>query len=162
MVEAGEADTVAFATFLRAAWHEAGPDAPGFSGASDDAIAEITTPEAFAARTGGPEHHMYLAWLRSAVVGFASTHHIDEATVELAGIVVREWMAGQGVGTELLDAACEAATAAGYRNMLVRTETTNTRARNFYERRGFTSAGTAVDHVDGVPVDVVVLRRTLG
>ncbi len=162
VVEAREADAAAFATFLRTAWYEAGRDAPGFAGASDDSIAEITRPDAFAARTGGPEHHMYLAWHRGVVVGFAATTHVDEATVELAGIVVRESMAGKGVGTTLVNAACEAAAAAGYREMLVRTETTNVRAHGFYERREFTSIGTAVEHVDGVPVDVVVLRRRLG
>lgn len=46
LVVAGQAtdgDVDAFAEFFRAAWQHSGPDAPGFAGATDESIAELTT-----------------------------------------------------------------------------------------------------------------------
>lgn len=161
VVEAAEADVAVFAAFLRAAWVEAGPDAPGFTGASDGVIAEITTPEAFAARVGGPERRMWLARHNGDVVGFASTTRVDDTTVELAGIVVRESMAGQGVGTALLDAVRDEAVTAGYGVMVVKTEATNARARGFYTARGFTQSKREIEHVGEVDVPVAVMELRL-
>jgi hypothetical protein len=81
-------DAAEFARFFPRAWREAGPDAPGFSGATEEAILELTTPESFRERVVGPDRRMFLAWEEHEVVGFAATRRIDPKTVELSGIVV--------------------------------------------------------------------------
>ncbi len=81
VTEATDAEVDAFATFFWEAWRQAGPDAPGFVGASDQVIADLTTAEAFAERIGGPERRMFLAWEDERVVGFAATKRVDADTV---------------------------------------------------------------------------------
>ncbi len=70
VTEATQDDVAAFAAFFWEAWREAGPDAPGFAGATDDVITELTTPEAIRQRIGGPERRMFLAWETSAGSAF--------------------------------------------------------------------------------------------
>ncbi len=161
IAEATEADVSAFAGFLRKAWREAGPDAPGFAGATDAVIAELTTPSAISARVGGPQRRMYLAWDGDSVVGFSATTHVDDGTIELAGVIVLARTSGQGIGTRLVAAAVAAAAAHGYRRMIVRTEVTNDRARHLYERSGFTMERMLVEYVADTAVDVCELEKPL-
>ncbi|MEE8331256.1 MAG: GNAT family N-acetyltransferase [Acidimicrobiia bacterium] len=161
VAEATDADVAAFATFFREAWKQAGPGALGFVGASDQVIAELTAPEAVLERIGGPDRRMFLAWEGGRVVGFAATKRIDAATVELAGIIVLQTMAGGGVGTRLVEEALNSARGEGYRKMIVRTETTNERARAFYERRGFIGTGSTTEQVEGTAVEVWELAREI-
>jgi ribosomal protein S18 acetylase RimI-like enzyme len=161
VTEATTADVAAFAAFFWEAWRQAGPDAPGFVGASDQVVAELTTPEAFVARIGGPERRMFLAWEKQHVVGFAATKRVDADTVELAGIIVMEAISGRGAGTGLVEAAVGAMGTAGFRSMIVRTETANDRAKAFYEACEFTVTGSTTEHVEGATVEVWELTRSL-
>lgn len=159
--EAAGEDAVAFAAFLLEAWRQAGPDAPGFTGADEATIRQLGEPEEFAARVAGPDRRMFLAWDEGDVVGFAATRRVDARQVELSGIVVLASHAGRGVGTSLVGAAFDAARREGYREMIVKTETDNQGARRFYERLGFIE--TRVDHevVDGTTFEVCVLSTAL-
>jgi len=159
--EATSDDVDAFATFFRAAWREAGPEAPGFAGATDQVIEELTTREAILDRLGGPERRLYLAWSSAEVVGFAATRRLDEHTIELAGIIVLGRAAGRGIGTKLVGAAIDAARQEGEKRMIVRTETTNDTAQAFYRRCGFSMVGASVEDVDGTAVPVVELAMSL-
>ncbi len=163
--EAGAGDIDAVAGFFRSAWREAGPDAPGFAGATDEIIDELVSDDVLTERILGDGHHMYVAVVDGArgpeVVGFAATREVDTATVELAGIVVLRSHAGRGLGSALVDMAI-ARSAGSYGRMLVRTETTNDGARAFYERCGFRVTATAVEQVDDVAVEVWELERDLG
>lgn len=161
VTEAAYDDVGAFASFFWTAWRQAGPDAPGFAGASDEVIAELTTTEAIQQRIGGPERRMFLAWEDQRVVGFAATKRIDADTVELAGIIVLEDASGMGVGTQLVEGAVLAAGNEGYRTMIVRTEIGNLRAQTFYEGLMFTLVGRGVEHVEGSGVEVWELTRTI-
>jgi ribosomal protein S18 acetylase RimI-like enzyme len=161
VAEAIPAHAAAFAAFFRAAWRQAGPDAPGFAGATEEVIDELTTPDAFAVRIGGPVRRMFLAWEAEAVVGFAATTRVDATEAELAGIIVLESATGRGVGGALVEAAATAMAEAGHRAMVVRTEVTNERARGFYEHHGFALTGTDIEHVNELAVEVAVLRRKL-
>jgi ribosomal protein S18 acetylase RimI-like enzyme len=161
VAEATDGDVDAFAAFFCEAWRQAGPDAPGFTGATDDVIAELTAPAAVRERIGGPERRMFLAWEGDRVVGFSATRHIDDATVELAGIIVLEAMAGRGVGSHLVTATVASAREASYRTMIVRTELTNDRAIGFYEHCGFTVARSAIEHLDDGEVEVCELAMEL-
>lgn len=159
--EASERDIDAFADFFVTAWRQSGPNAPGFAGATDEVIAELTTRDAICERIGGPERRMLLAWQDERVVGFAATRRIDVDSVELAGIIVLPSSAGRGIGTALVDEALRLMKDEPYRSMIVRTETTNDLARAFYEARGFTLARVAVEHVEDFSVEVCELSRDL-
>jgi ribosomal protein S18 acetylase RimI-like enzyme len=159
--EASEVDVDAFAEFFVAAWRQSGPDAPGFVGATDEVIAELTTRDAVRERIGGPDRRMFLAWADDCVVGFPATKRINVDTVELAGIIVLPSYAGRGVGTELVDEALLGMRGDLYRSMIVRTETTNDLARAFYEARGFLLERVTVENVDDISVDVWELSRDL-
>jgi ribosomal protein S18 acetylase RimI-like enzyme len=161
IIEATESDTAAFARFFLAAWREAGPKAPGFAGATEEVIAELTTVEAVRARVGGPDRRMFLAWHARRVVGFAATKRICDDSVELSGIIVLESQAGLGIGTALVEAGMAAARQDGYREMIVKTETTNARARTFYERTGFHAVGVESEQVGADLVEVSRLSRLL-
>jgi ribosomal protein S18 acetylase RimI-like enzyme len=154
-------DAEAIASFLAAAWLEAGPDGPGFTGPTPAVIAEIATPEAMRARIGKDGRRIFLASSGAGVVGFAATRLIDAATVELAGIIVRRAAAGRGTGTGLVELALDAARRDGLDLMVVRTERTNDRAIRFYRARGFEPAAQSVEAVGDVEVPVVELSVRL-
>lgn len=131
ITEAAAEDAADFAEFFRSAWSEPGPDAPGFTGASDQVIDEITAPEAFRSRVGGPDRRIFLARDGDRVAGFSSTRRASEEEVELSGIIVLRSFEGLGIGTGLIEASIGVAKHDGHRVMIVKTETTNTRARRF-------------------------------
>jgi ribosomal protein S18 acetylase RimI-like enzyme len=159
--EAIDADGDAFAVFFREAWEQSGPEAPGFVGATDEVIDELTTLEAFRDRVGGPDRRMFLAWDRDRVVGFAATRRVDDTTVELAGIIVLPVTAGRGVGSALLAAAVATARDDEYREMTVLTESSNDRARAFYEAHEFVVGASTTEPVEGTPVELSSFTRNL-
>lgn len=159
--EATERDVAAFATFFREAWQEAGPDAPGFAGATEEVIRELTTREAILERIGGPDRRMFLARQGGRVVGFSATKRIDDVTAELAGVVVLQSIVGRGIGTPLVERAVQVAADDGCVRMVVRTETTNDRALRFYQARGFTLTGSMTELVEDEPVEVWELVHDL-
>lgn len=142
-------------------WDEAGPDAPGFSGATEDVIAEIAQPDAIRARIGGPERRMFLAYQGDTAVGFAATRAHTDSEVELAGIVVLQSMVGKGIGTPLVEIAVRTARDLGYSSMTVRTEVDNERALTFYKARGFHLTGESTAEVEGASYAVSLLSMDL-
>lgn len=159
--EAAPSDAAAIGAFMVAAWRAAGPGAPGYSGATDDVMAEITTEAAIAARIAPPERRMFVARSDGRVVGFAAIRHMNETDVELAGIIVAPDVTGRGIGSRLLAAVLPAARAAGYRRMLVRTETDNETAVAFYERHGFTRTRQTEQSVEGTEIAVWELAKVV-
>lgn len=161
VTEATHEDVTAISAFFNEAWRQAGPDTPGFAGADDDVIAEISAPETIKERIGGPERRMFLARLDRTVVGFSASRRLTAETVELAGIVVLQSMVGQGIGRPLAEATIEAARSRGFRRMTVSTEVDNDRALGFYQTLGFTPTAVSETVVEGVPVEVQNLELTL-
>ncbi|HEX6301477.1 MAG TPA: GNAT family N-acetyltransferase [Acidimicrobiia bacterium] len=159
--EATVGDGDGFAEFFVAAWRGAGPDTPGFTGASEEAVAEIAASESFQERIGGPDRRMFLAWERDRVVGFCATRRLTDDLVELSGNIVFRSRAGLGIGSALIEAAIAAAREDGYREMIVKTETTNDQAAGFYEARGFAIAGVETEDVDDVSIEVWRLSRPI-
>lgn len=155
------ADIDAFASFLRTAWDEAGPDAPGFAGATEEVIAELTQPELIRQRIEGVGRRMYVAVESGRVVGFAATRRIAVRAIELAGVVVLQSRTGSGIGTRLLDLVATETRDSGYERMRVLTETTNDRARAFYEANDFTLARATTEQAEGTTVGVWELWRVL-
>jgi ribosomal protein S18 acetylase RimI-like enzyme len=158
--EATLADVEEMGAFIRTLWEAAGPQAPGLTGATDEVIAEISSPDALRERVGGPERRVFLARVGPEVVGFAATRRLDPASVELAGIMVHPDRRG-GVGMPLLEAAVRAARQSGYRRMVVHTETDNDGALRFYRKAGFTPLRRLDVDVEGHKVDVWKLERDL-
>jgi ribosomal protein S18 acetylase RimI-like enzyme len=159
--EATTDDVAAIAEFFQEAWRQAGPEAPGFAGATKEVIAEIAAPEAIAARLGGPQRRMFIAWVDDRVVGFAATRHLMGEAIELAGVIVLRSLIGGGVGSALFRAAADSARENEYRKMTVSTETGNKRALRFYERCGFTIVGTSTTDAAGTDIEVWNLEMEL-
>lgn len=159
--EASVADVDAFARFLNEVWAEAGPDAPGFAGVTDDVMTELTARDAMLDRFEDPDRDVFLAREGDRVVGFAATRVLGEEAVELAGIIVAPSAEGRGVGAALVEAARRRAVANGHSTMIVRTETSNERALAFYRHRGFTPVRTTVENVEGLAVDVSELEARI-
>lgn len=154
-------DAAAVAVLLRALWSEAGPDAPGFAGTTDEIIDELTRPEAIAQRIAGPGRHLYLGGDQSGWLGFAATREAGSATCELAGILVLERGSRRGLGIALLAAAVEGARRDGHERIVVHTEERNERALGFYEASGFRRIGNRTEDVAGTEVAVVELEMGL-
>ena len=161
VAEASEEDIAAIADFLLAMWEEAGPDAPGLAGATDEIISEIAKAESIRARIGGPERRMYVAYAESSIVGFAATRKTSTSQIELAGIMVLPSMVGRHIGSPLLTAAIDGARALGFHRMTVSTEVDNERALGFYEARGFIIVGESAADVAGTEVPVTDLALEL-
>lgn len=159
--EAGEPDADAIGLFLWTLWEKAGTDAPGLAGATEEIITEIADPIAVRSRLGGPERRIFIASQGDDVVGFAATRRLDDAAVELAGIMVLPSLTGRGIGTPLVEAAAERAREQGFETMTVSTETDNEGAIAFYEARGFVGSGRSVVEVEGTSVSVVELELAL-
>jgi ribosomal protein S18 acetylase RimI-like enzyme len=162
MVRIAEAmvdDVDAISRFFWSAWEIAGPDAPGWAGAASEVIEELAAPASLAARVGGPERRMFLAWDDGEVVGFAATHRGGGPDAELAGIVVREDRTGEGIGGPLLAAADAALAAEGVERVLVETEADNARAIGFYQKHGFEVSGETVREVGGQALRLCILAR---
>ena len=159
--EAADTDLDAVAAFFWEGWRQAGPDAPGWSGATEDVMAELTDPETLRAQIGGPGRRMFLAWEDGRVIAFAATRMMTPAVVEVAGIVVLQYALGRGVGSPLLETAVAASREAGFEQMVVRTEADNDRAAGFYRSRGFTDDGAVTEVVEGIELDVLQFSRDL-
>jgi GNAT superfamily N-acetyltransferase len=71
----------------------------------------------------------------------------DSATGEIVRLYTHPRGWGRGAGSALLARAVAALRAAGRRRAWLNTEARNERARQFYERRGWRSDGTARDRI---------------
>lgn len=159
--EAQDDDVQAISAFFMEAWRQAGPGAPGFSGANDEVIAEISAPEAVRARIGGPERRMFLARQQGSVVGFCASRRLTAETVELAGVVVLQSMVGRHIGTPLVEAAIASARDHEFQRMTVSTEIDNERAQGFYRALGFEATSESSSEVEGVEVRIQHLELAL-
>jgi len=114
-----------------------------------------------------PEQYL-VAELGGRVVGYVrqvpptplpSNRHIRQ----IQGLGVLPGARGRGVGDALVEAACDAARAAGARRMTLRVLAHNAPARRLYERRGFRVEGVLPEEflLDGEYVDDVWMGRSL-
>ena len=153
------ADAKALGEFFMRAWKEAGPGALGFTGATEEAIKEISTEKFLAGRLVSPNVRMLVAVAGSEVVGFASLRSEEGRSVELSGIVVLQSSSGAGVGTRLIRKSSALASKLGFMAITVRTEAFNKRAIGFYRKNGFTEAGRTTEKVGRARVELQVLRK---
>jgi ribosomal protein S18 acetylase RimI-like enzyme len=147
--------------FFTEAWSESGPEALGFTGATDEAIREIASEEFLSRRLTSINTRIMVAEERGRIVGFASVRRLGKTNAELSGIVVLKTMSGKGIGTRLVRKACETARRQGYRNVIVKTEAFNKRAIGFYKKNGFTESSKITEKVGRMKVPLQILERRL-
>ncbi len=155
------ADARALGEFFTCAWRESGPGALGFTGATDEAVKEISSERFLMERLASPKVRILIATADSEVVGFASLRSEEEGRVELSGVVVMQSASGQGVGTRLIRKSLALAARLGFRTISVRTEVFNKKAIGFYKKNGFTETGKATEKVGRTRVELQVLQKVL-
>jgi ribosomal protein S18 acetylase RimI-like enzyme len=148
-------------SFVLEAWRLAGPDALGWTGANDDNVQEIASESFLHGFIGKPDLRVFISKTRGKVVGFCAVRKINDRSVELAGIIVRQDQLGKGVGTELFERAREEAVKSGFTTMRVKTESTNDRARSFYRSKGFAEEEQIAEEIRGTKVNLAVLKLNL-
>ena len=161
MSVASSSDIRSLGDFILGAWRKAGPRAWGWTGATDASIHELASAKYLQQLTTNPNVKILLARDRTRILGFAASRKVDDRRIELAGIIVSESETGTGIGTALMNASLESALAGGFEEMIVKTETFNTRAIGFYEAKGFRRTGTESEEVEGKSVSLAVLKRKL-
>jgi len=157
----GSGDIDLITTFIREAWKEAGPGALGWSGATQEDIAEISSPAFLRELAQDPEADFFVAKDGGKVVGMAVNRARSASEVELSGIIVMQRLVGRGIGSGLLMKSEEAAMARGAGRLKVKTEVENLRALAFYVGKGFRKGGESLERVGKVEVRTVVLRKKL-
>ena len=143
------------------AWKEAGPGALGFTGATEEAMKEISSERFLAERLASPNVKMLIATAGRDVLGFASLRSEGKRNVELSGIVVLQSTSGLGIGTRLVRKSLALAARLGFRTVTVRTEAFNRRAIGFYRKNGFTESGKTTEKVGRTRVQLQILQKTL-
>jgi len=147
--------------FFMEAWHEAGPGALGFTGATNEVMLELSSEESLKAKLANRDLKIFVAEEADRILGFASLKKIDSVVAELSGIVVLQSLVGRGVGTELFKVVREFAVAEGYRKIVVETELFNEIAIAFYKKLGFVRSTEKIEHVEGTEAKLMVLERSL-
>ena len=100
---------------------------------------------------------VFIALNEGQVVGFSSNRRLGDDLAELSGIVVLESITGIGIGGRLLEHSIEAAKGDRYKGMVVKTESFNERAVDFYLRNGFRREATIKENIEGSKVKLVKL-----
>ncbi|WP_321474605.1 GNAT family N-acetyltransferase [uncultured Paludibaculum sp.] len=110
------------------------------------------------ARCRGPEFHVLMARESGQPLGFLLLHPTGVAgSPYIAAIATSASVRGRGIGSMLLDAAEQWIPAA--RHIFLCVSSFNTRARQLYERRGYTQAGEFPDYVIQGASEILMHKR---
>jgi ribosomal protein S18 acetylase RimI-like enzyme len=161
IIELNASDIPQLKSFVLEAWRLAGPSALGWTGATDENIEEIASESFLRGFVGNPDLKVFISKTKEKVVGFCAIRKIDNLSVELAGIVVRQDQLGKGIGKDLFEIAKKEAVKLGFSTMLVKTESANQRALSFYRSHGFAEKKHVVEELNSVKVDLTVLKLDL-
>jgi GNAT superfamily N-acetyltransferase len=131
-------------------------------------VLQMLSPEATAAALARDDQRLIVAEREGHLLGFAhwrpgAAHEGVPARrpAELFRLYVLQRFAGLGLGTRLLRAAEEAATATGADTMWLTAWAGNERARAFYPRRGYTDVGTTAYVIEGIAYENRLFVRSL-
>jgi ribosomal protein S18 acetylase RimI-like enzyme len=147
--------------FFKEAWKEAGPDALGWTGASEETISEISSTTFLSELLNREDTWIFISRVENIVVGFASTRTVKTGLIELSGVIIRESWTGKGVGRELLDYVISSSRKYGFTEMVVKTEVTNERAIGFYKSMGFIESGVVTENITSSKVQLKLLKLIL-
>jgi ribosomal protein S18 acetylase RimI-like enzyme len=148
-------------SFILRAWRLAGSSALGWAGATEENITEIASESFLQGLIGDPNLKVFISKIGEEVVGFCAIRKMDSKLLELAGIIVREDQTGKGIGNNLLEMAKKEAVKLGFTTMSVKTEAINKRALSFYIRKGFVEQEQVVEKLNGIEVNLAVLKLDL-
>jgi GNAT superfamily N-acetyltransferase len=154
-------DAVTLGNFFVQAWREAGTEALGFTGATEENIEEIASKEFLTRSLKNPRMRIVIAKRGRRILGFASLRLMRRGKAELSGVVVRESEVGKGLGTRLVTKASDVAIELGITRMIVKTEVFNRRAIRFYVKNGFVKTARATERVGKTTVPAQVLEKNL-
>jgi ribosomal protein S18 acetylase RimI-like enzyme len=157
----GKQDLAATSSFVKEAWRQAGPGAPGWSGTTQADIDEISSLPFLRELAKNPDEDFFIAKDGEKIVGMAVNKKVDESTLELTGIIVLRDHLGQGFGTGLAMMAEGAVVRRGAKRMIVMTEAKNLRALALYQSRGFVKVRTGSQMVGKVKVRLAWLTKEL-
>ncbi len=104
-------------------------------------LARAYKPENLADGIGAPGHWFYVGEVGEDVVGFGHflrRYHPNHSRAELVRLYVLPGYQSMGIGTLILKTGFAALAEAGIEQCFVSVQATNTAARKFYERHGFT------------------------
>ena len=110
---------------------------------------------------GRSDAELWVADLDGEVAGYAILWRILKDG-ELASIVVREELRGQGIGSALLVWMLGVAERAGVRNLYLEARESNQGALRLYRGCGFEEVGVRERHYEHPQEDALVLKVTLG
>jgi ribosomal protein S18 acetylase RimI-like enzyme len=151
----------ALGRFVLDAWSRAGPQALGWTGATEDTIHEISSEQYLMELVSDPKLKLFVTEQNGEITGFAANRVQDASTIELAGIIVRDDLLGKGIGSLLISRCIGSARDAGFSSMVVKTETSNERAISFYMKRGFARLGNVVETVGNSKLELATLKLVL-
>ena len=159
--EAQREDIEGLRKFILKAWDEAGPEAFGWSGASEETISHITTFNFLKELIDNDGVRVFISLDGDEVIGFSTYRGIGDDLVELSGIVVLESRTGIGIGSSLLELTVSMAREDGFSSMVVKTESFNDRAIGFYMSKRFKQGEIVEEDVEGTSVKLMTLRLSL-
>ncbi len=154
-------DAAPLGAFLVQSWKEVGPEALGFTGATDEAIKEIASEDFLRRRLSSARNRIVVAEAEGRILGFASVRRLEEGKGELSGIAVLKSELGGGLAAGLLRKAFEAAAKLGVNVLIVKTEVLDEKAIRFYEENGFTRSARTVEKVGREKLSLQVLEKRL-
>ncbi|WP_328474970.1 GNAT family N-acetyltransferase [Actinoplanes sp. NBC_00393] len=127
---ARDEDATTVATIWESAWRD------GHLGHVTDELVAIRTPQDFRSRAAAMTARTTVASADGAIAGFVTI-----AGDEVEQVFVDAASRGSGIADALLTAAEQQIAAAGHQTAWLAVVAGNTRARRFYERRGWTDDG---------------------
>lgn len=150
-------DITELRTFFQEAWRQAGPNALGFTGATENVVEEIASTEHLKSLIEDKDTTIFICKMDDKIVGFCTNRRIDDQTVELAGIIVLQELTGRGIGSMLFEKAKSEAISDNFCFMVVKTEAYNRRAISFYTKKGFKKIDEREEDVLGTKVKIANL-----
>lgn len=150
-------DIIKLKAFFWEAWRQAGPNALGFTGATESIVEEIASTDHLKSLIEGKDTKTFICYSDDNIVGFCTNRRIDDQTVELAGLIVLQELIGRGIGSMLLEKAKSGAISDNFCSMIVKTEAYNKRAILFYTKKGFKKIDEREEDVLGTKVKIVEL-----
>lgn len=161
IIEATKDHVDEISEFFKQAWKEAGPDSLGWTGASEENIAEISSPPFLSELLKREDTWIFISIVEDTVVGFASARTVKTGLIELSGIIIHESWTRRGIGRELLDFTISSTRKYGFTEMIVKTEVNNERAIGFYESMGFIESRVVTEEITGSKAQLKELKLIL-